>query len=62
MGKPMMIDERDCDVDDLTLDDFVDGEMLESAHFIVSMMQLAKISKHSYLPSTQRAEEVVLFY
>ncbi|KAI8711054.1 Zn(2)-C6 fungal-type domain-containing protein [Fusarium sp. LHS14.1] len=43
MGKPMMIDERDCDVQELTLDDFVDGETPETAHFTISMMRFAKI-------------------
>ena len=44
MGKPMMIDDRDCDVEELTVDDFVDGEPSETSNFIVSMARLAKIS------------------
>lgn len=50
MGKPMMIDERDCDVEELTLDDFVDGETTETAQFAILMMQFAKLSMR--LPET----------
>ncbi|KAL1856665.1 hypothetical protein Plec18167_009103 [Paecilomyces lecythidis] len=44
MGKPLMIDERDCNVEPLTVDDFVDGESLETAHFTVSLMQIARLA------------------
>ncbi|GKZ30766.1 hypothetical protein AbraIFM66950_010199 [Aspergillus brasiliensis] len=42
-GKPMMIDERDCDVEDLTIEDFVDGESVETAYFTISLVQIARI-------------------
>ncbi|GKZ22362.1 hypothetical protein AbraCBS73388_008505 [Aspergillus brasiliensis] len=42
-GKPMMIDERDCDVEDLTTEDFVDGESVETAYFTISLVQIARI-------------------
>lgn len=48
MGKPMQIDDQDCDVEKLTLKDFIDGESTETAHFIVSMMNLAKLSMHTF--------------
>ncbi|KAH7124878.1 fungal-specific transcription factor domain-containing protein [Dactylonectria estremocensis] len=44
IGKPFLIDERNCDVEELTMDEFVDGESLETAEFTVSMMKLAKIA------------------
>ncbi len=43
MGKPMMIDERYCDVGDLTLDDFVDGEPPETSYFIIELVKFAKL-------------------
>ncbi|KAH7383411.1 fungal-specific transcription factor domain-containing protein [Cadophora sp. MPI-SDFR-AT-0126] len=43
IGKPMMIDDRDCDVEELTRDDFVDGEPPETSNFTISMARLAKI-------------------
>lgn len=50
MGKPLMIDERDCNVEPLTVDDFVDGESLETAHFTVSLMQIARLGTIRSLP------------
>lgn len=38
-----MIDLRDCDVEELTRDDFIDGESSYTTHFTISMMKLAKI-------------------
>lgn len=40
----MMIDDRDCDVEELMLDDFVDGEPPETSNFTISMARFAKIS------------------
>ena len=39
----MMVDERDCDVEDLSMEDFVDGESTETASFVISLMKWAKI-------------------
>lgn len=38
-----MIDLRDCDVEELTRDDFIDGESSYTAYFTISMLRLAKI-------------------
>lgn len=43
MGKPMMIHERDCDVGDLTLEDFVDGEPPETSYFMIELIKFAKL-------------------
>lgn len=52
MGKPMMADERYCDVEDLTLSDFVDGEPPETGPFMISLIKLAKIGMFELLLKT----------
>lgn len=40
----MMVDERECDVEELATEDFVDGESIETAYFTISLVRIAKIS------------------
>ncbi|KAJ9258329.1 hypothetical protein DTO271D3_4735 [Paecilomyces variotii] len=60
-----MIDLRDCDVEELTRDDFIDGESSYTAYFTISMLRLAKIVtdvvryKYSPVPLSKRPQEDV---
>jgi hypothetical protein len=59
MGKPMQIDDRDCDVEELTLEDFIDEESPEAGYFIVGMMNLAKLSMYIFTLICRRPERML---
>lgn len=50
LGKPLMINDQDCDVELLTLDDFEIGDSEEMRHFVIQQAKLSILCKT--LPAT----------
>ncbi|GFF50406.1 hypothetical protein IFM46972_09040 [Aspergillus udagawae] len=61
-GKPMMVDERDCDVEELTTEDFVDGESIKTAYFTISLVRIARITFQAAGRISDYAKEILEYF